>query len=129
MAGRVGKRITHGECVAIGMVHALRLSQRYVGMESKTSIDEILAAKIIGSSGSIGEIIGDEQQIDNLREEFRTLLSSDKKSRFGADVSFVLLNAPGKIAKRDAQDYMIRFTFEDAWRDIKETFAFLKSQF
>ena len=129
MAARVGKRITHGECVAIGMVHALRLSQQYEGMDSKTSIDEILAAKIIGSSGSLDEILGDHRQLDRLQGDFRQLLGSDKKSRAGADVSFVLLNAPGKMATRDGHDYMIGFTFEDAWRDIKETFLFLKSKF
>jgi len=128
MATRIGKRITHGECVAIGMVHALRLSQQYEGMESKTYIDDILAAKIIGSSGSLDEILGDRRQLDRLQEDFRQLLGSDKKSRAGADVSFVLLKAPGKVATRNGHDYMIGFTFEDAWRDIKDTFLFLKSK-
>jgi hypothetical protein len=98
-------------------------------MESSKYIDDIFATKIIGRSGSLDEILRDHGQLDHLQGDLRQLLGSDKKSRAGAEVSFVLLSAPGKIAKRDAQDYMIRFTFEDAWRDIKETFAFLKSQF
>jgi len=125
IALKKGLRIPHGQCVAVGMLHALRLSKKYFGMHADMLIDGILRSGILPSKDSLANIFGSDSDIDDNRDEIISLLLADKKSKADHRVRFVLLKSPGQIARGPDGTWTVWFKPEDAWKDIFQTFMFL----
>lgn len=118
MALKKGVSVLHGECVAIGMVHALRLSKKYLGMPADSFIDELLGSGILPDKKKMLEILGPATELEKNRYEILGLLLADKKSKADHLVRFVLLKAPGVVARGTDGSFTIPFTPEDVWKDF-----------
>ncbi|MEI6834469.1 MAG: 3-dehydroquinate synthase family protein [bacterium] len=124
IALKKGLRIPHGQCVAVGMLHALRLSKKYFGMQTDIFIEGILQSGILPSKESLVNIFGSDSDLDDHRDEFISLLLADKKSKSDNTIRFVLLKAPGQIARGSDGAWSVSFKPDDAWEDICQTFQF-----
>lgn len=85
--------INHGEAVAIGLAYAVFLSQKLYGF--KSSVDYI---KDLQTAGFVNrEILS--SRVQTHFSEIPALLSGDKKNDDAHTVRWVLLKAPGEIAR------------------------------
>ncbi len=125
MALKRGHKLTHGQCVAVGMLHALRLSKKYFGMQADIFIEGILQSGILPSKDSLANIFGSDSDLDDHRDEIISLLLADKKSKADNSIRFVLLKSPGQIARGPDVTWTVLFKPEDAWNDICQTFNML----
>jgi 3-dehydroquinate synthase len=119
MALKKGVSVLHGECVAIGMLHALRLSKKYFGMHADSFIEDLLGSGILPDKKKMLEILGTATELEKNRDEILGLLLADKKSKADNSVRFVLLKAPGEVARSADRSWTIPFKPEDVWMDIK----------
>lgn len=121
LALKAKKKILHGECVAVGMIHALRLSKKYFSMNTDPLIKNLVDGGFLPSQKRILDILGLASQFEKRRDEIQGLMLADKKLNSDNLVRLILLKEPGQIA-RDAQGaWSVPFTWDDAWRDICET--------
>lgn len=121
LALRANKRFLHGECVAVGMIHALRLSKKYFAMESDPFLKSLVNGGLVPDQSRLSDILGESSGIDKLRGEIAGLLLADKKLTSDHLVRLVLLKSPGQIARDENGSWTIPFTWDDAWHDIRET--------
>ncbi len=118
MALKKGVSVLHGECVAAGMVHALRLSKKYFAMPADSFIEELLRSGVLPSKKKLLAILGSTSELEKNRAEILDLLLADKKSKADHLVRFVLLKAPGVVARGTDGSFTIPFKPEDAWKDF-----------
>jgi 3-dehydroquinate synthase len=111
--------ILHGECVAFGMLHALRLSKKYFSMQADSFIEGILRSGILPSKEKLSAILGPTPELENNRQDILNLLLADKKSKADNLVRFVLLKAPGVVARGTDGSWTIPFKPVDVWIDMK----------
>jgi 3-dehydroquinate synthase len=119
MALKKGVSVLHGECVAFGMLHALRLSHKYFSMQADSFIEGILRSGILPSKEKLSAILGPTPELENNRQDILNLLLADKKSKADNLVRFVLLKAPGVVARGTDGSWTVPFNPNDVWRDIK----------
>jgi 3-dehydroquinate synthase len=125
MALKKGLRMPHGQCVAVGMLHALRLSKKYFGMHADEFIDGLLRSGILPGKELLIGLLGVSSNFEKMRDEITGLLLADKKSKSDSSIRFVLLRAPGEIASVPDDGWSVSFKPDDAWEDICQTFMFL----
>ena len=123
-----GHIVTHGECVALGIVHALRLSEKYMGMAAMSYLKDIFSCGVILPSERLKDIFGDLKSFSESRDLLMRLLSGDKKSTASESVSFVLLRNFGDVARAEDGGWTIKIPLEQAWLDILDTWRFLALQ-
>lgn len=130
-ATKRGRLVTHGECVAIGMIHALRLSAEYCGM---TGVEEMISdlRLVCPNSKRLGEMFWAADDLSSVKEEILGLLLSDKKSSSNlsgaagsGQVKYVLLTAPGSIARGPSGAWTVSHPLATAWLDIVKTWNIL----
>jgi len=125
MALKKGLRMPHGQCVAVGMLHALRLSKKYFGMHADEFIDGLLQSGILPGKELLIGLLGVSSNFEKMRDEITGLLLADKKSKSDSSIRFVLLKAPGEIARVPNDAWSVACKPDDAWEDICQTFMFL----
>ena len=118
-------RIPHGQCVAVGMLHALRMSKKYFGMQADGYIKELLQSGVLPSHELFTELLGAASEFEKIRDDVIGLLLADKKSKTDSSIRFVLLRAPGEIACVPDGAWSVAFKPRDVWEDICQTFNFL----
>lgn len=124
LAARHGLHVTHGACIALGMIHALRVSEKRLGFDSSQLVRDLLDADILPAKSILSEIL--KLPLD----DFINLMISDKKIVGGeSGINFVLLSASGDVARGSNGQWVIHISTNDARDDIKETFDFLASQY
>jgi 3-dehydroquinate synthase len=125
MALKKGLRIPHGQCVAVGMLHALRLSKKYFGMHADEFIDGLLQSEILPGKELLMELLGASSDFEKMRDDVIGLLLADKKAKSDSSIRFVLLRAPGEIARVPDDAWSVAFKPRDVWEDTCQTFNFL----
>jgi hypothetical protein len=88
-------------------------------MHADSLIEDLLGSGILPDKKKMLEILGPATEFDNKRDEVLSLLLADKKSKADNWVRFVLLKAPGEVARGADGSWTIPFNPEDVWRDIK----------
>jgi 3-dehydroquinate synthase len=122
-----GIKVTHGECVAIGMIHALRLSMKYRGMKASTYVADLLNSGVVMSRDTLIGINCGNASPKDLANELINLMSRDKKATTADGISFALMDALGKAARAEGGSWVIHFSRQDALADLEETLIFLLS--
>jgi 3-dehydroquinate synthase len=125
VAAARGVAVTHGECVAIGMIHALRLSVKYRGMIAGSFILDLFKSNVVMPKTTLIELNDGEDKPAALAKELIELMSRDKKAAGKESVSFVLIDAPGQISREKDSSWVIQFSRRDALRDLEDTLSFL----
>jgi 3-dehydroquinate synthase len=110
--------VTHGECVALGIFHALKLSQKYTGFERDEIVGELRAFGLLPAMQRIQNIWGSALIFERNRQRFLSLLAGDKKNHGSGRVSFVLLAAPGVVARGESGGWTNSFSGDAIWNDI-----------
>jgi 3-dehydroquinate synthetase len=119
---RRGKLVPHGACVALGMVHALRVSKQYFGFETRSIISELLEANILPTGTNLQEILSLP------KDEILKLIQSDKKNDGNAGVQFILLEDWGKPRRGNNGRWQVEIPIANVASEIEMTFAFLNNQ-
>jgi 3-dehydroquinate synthase len=138
-AAKRDRAVTHGECVAVGMIHALRLSAKYGQMLDVDRFIRGLRA-VTPHLRRLQSMFWTVEELPVVKDEIIALLSADKKSSGGAgaghapvvsaaqnagSVSLILLTAPGKIARTPEGGWTQVMPMDVAWSDITDTWRFL----
>lgn len=122
LMSRRGKLVPHGACVALGMVHALRVSKQYFGFETRSIISELLEANILPTGTNLQEILSLP------KDEILKLIQSDKKNDGNAGVQFILLEDWGKPRRGNNGRWQVEIPMANVASEIEMTFAFLNNQ-
>ena len=117
--------VTHGECVAVGMIHALRLSAKYRAMEIETLLKDILGVGVVMPKSKLKQLLGDEIGVTPFVDVLVSLMAGDKKSVAAGGVPFVLLDSPGNVARAKDKRWVIQFPVGDVKHDLEETLNFM----
>jgi len=120
-----GKVVGHGECVALGMIHALRLSNALFGMSVDEYISDLIKNKFIGEPSTLAKRFGFELSVSSYQNELMSYIIGDKKNQADSRVRFVLLKKPGCFARSEHNDWSIGFAENQAWREICDTVDFV----
>jgi 3-dehydroquinate synthetase len=104
--------------VAVGMLHALRISKKYFGMYADEFIDGLLQSRILPGKELLMELLGASSDFEKMRDDVIGLLLADKKSKADSSIGFVLLKAPGEIARVPDDEWSVSFKPDNAWDDI-----------
>jgi 3-dehydroquinate synthase len=120
-AAQIGKPMPHGVCVAIGMFHALKLSQAHLGFNSAPYRDELIAMRLIPSVAVLKSVWGDVAQLKSQKEMYACLLLQDKKNSTHGQLSFVLMSDFGKMYEARDHSWLLNIDFEQAWAEILKT--------
>ena len=120
-----GIAVTHGECVAIGMIHALRLSSKYRGMAAGSYVDDLLRSGVVMPKAVLKELNDGVHKGSVLSKQLIELMSRDKKASINDSISFVLMDSPGQIARAEGNSWVIQFPRQGALADLEETLSFL----
>ena len=115
------KKILHGECVAVGMIHALRLSKKYFSMHTDPFMKNLVDGGFLPSQKRLWEILGTGSEFGKRREEIQGLMLADKKLNSDNLVRMVLLKSPGQMARDPHGGWSIPFAWDAAWFDLCET--------
>ncbi len=118
MAAENGHVVSHGECVAIGLYCALQLSKRYAGFCEQDVLTEMVSLGLIPDGHRLREYWGDDKAFASGRERFLRLLSGDKKNINDQSIRFVLLQAPGMVARDAGGAWTRPLPVEDVWQDL-----------
>lgn len=117
---RGGYCVSHGACVALGMIHALRVSGECSNFSTADLIHDILAAKLLPPEKQLRKIL------ELPRNQILELMQTDKKNDQSALVRFVLLKGWGKFARSEDGSWTVNVSLEAAVADIDATFKLLK---
>jgi 3-dehydroquinate synthase len=125
MAIKKNHKILHGECVAVGMVHALIISKKYFEMHADPLVEDLLRSRILPSKERLAGIFGPISDFDKNRNDILKLLMADKKAKADSAVRFVLLKAPGHVARGAGGEWAVLLNTDEVWRDVCETLGAL----
>ncbi len=113
-----GFDVSHGECVAIGIFCALRLSVKYANFCASDILQEILELGLIPNARRLCECWGAVEQFAAKRQRFMSLLLTDKKNFDSETIRFVLLAGPGCVAKDSKGSWTIPVPMNDVWDEV-----------
>ena len=125
MAIKRNQKILHGECVAVGMVHALIISKKYFKMQADSLVADLLRSGILPTKERLAGIFGPMADFDKNRNDILKLLLADKKAKADSAVRFVLLKDPGHVARGVGGEWTVVLNAQDVWRDICQTLGAL----
>ena len=125
MAIKKHQKILHGECVAVGMLLALSLSKKYFKMQADSLVADLFRSGILPCKERLMAIFGPMSDFDKNRAEILKLILADKKAKADSAVRFVLLEAPGRVARGTGGEWAIALNTEDVWSDICQTLTAL----
>jgi len=111
--------VSHGACVALGMVHALRVSERRFGFFANEIVEDIVGAGLLPDKKDLDIILALPQS------EIMELLKSDKKNDGENAVRFILLKEWGQPVCGPSGEWAVTISLEEAARDIAGTVDFL----
>ena len=119
------QRVTHGECVAIGMFHALRLSEKYLGFAAGRYSEELLGLGIIPDRSQLVRIWGNVETFAACQHELIEIISQDKKATGDGQIPFALLSDFGRPYKGPESSWLYTVDAAEAWNEILATWKIL----
>lgn len=126
LAHQRGHHLTHGECVAIGMFHDLRLSAKRLGSSTADYLRDLKIAGVMPNRDRLRSVFGDSDQFSAAyRDVMLKILCGDKKSKVRGKVPFVLLSQPGSVWRSLDGGWTCDLDSEEAWFEIEETWRHL----